>query len=129
MKEEKAIDSESLLDSSIWLSYLLGSSYQELIESKKTIFISPLSIFEIKKKLFDKNIPDSEIKEKIAFIKERTISIALDNTIAEKAAELAIKNQMPAIDSLIYATALLNNYKLITRDNDFRNLVNVQVLE
>ena len=129
MKEEKAIDFEKLLDTSIWLSYLLDSLYQELIESKKTIFISPLSIFEIKKKLFNKKVPDNEIKEKVAFIKERTISISVDNNIAEKAAQLANENKMPAIDSLIYATSFVNNCILITRDNDFRNLRNVQVLD
>ncbi|MEK6846988.1 MAG: PIN domain-containing protein [Nanoarchaeota archaeon] len=129
MKEEKATDSKLLLDSSIWLAYLLESSHQNIIESKKTIFISPLSIFEIKRKLCKIKIPEYEIKEKISFIKERTITIELSNLIAEKAADISNEKDLPAIDSLIYATALINNILIITLDNDFRSLENAEVLD
>jgi PIN domain nuclease of toxin-antitoxin system len=129
MKEEKQTESEIMLDSSIWMAYLLEGSYQEIVENKKTIFVSTLSIFEIKKKLLDRKVPIKEVNEKIGYIKERAISIPIDKRIAENAAELAEKNKIPAIDSLIYASSRLNNCNLITRDNEFRNLPNAQVLD
>jgi|SRR3989344_953202 len=128
MKEEKQTDSE-IIDSSVWLSYLLEGNYQNIIDREKTFFISPLSIFEIKKKLLDKEIPTHEIEEKIKFIKRKSISINLNDSIAERASEISHENQIPAIDSLIYASALLNNCIVLTKDNDFRNLKNTKILE
>ena len=61
MKEEITTDSNILIDSSIWLTYFLEGSYQQIIESEKTIFISSLSIFELKKKMLDKEFPEHEI--------------------------------------------------------------------
>ena len=129
MNEEKATDSELLLDSSVWLAYLLEGSHQEIIESEKTIYISSLSIFEIKKKLLDRKVPEIEINEKIDFIKERAITIVIDNLISEKAATISFEKKIPAIDSLIYATARLNNTTLITQDNDFRGLPHAKILD
>lgn len=128
MREEKVTDSE-LLDSSIWLDYLLEGSHQEIVDCEKTIFISTLSLFEIRKKLLDKLIPKDEIEEKINFIKQKTISIEVSDLIAEKAAEISHTNKLPAIDSLIYATSIENNSILITSDNDFRNLPDVKILD
>lgn len=129
MKEEITTDSNILIDSSIWLTYFLEGSYQQIIESEKTIFISSLSVFEIKKKMLDKEIPEHEIKEKIGFIKERAIVMDVNNGVSEKAADISHEKNIPAIDSLIYATAMINNLMLITKDNDFRHLSNVQILD
>ncbi len=127
MKEEKATDS-NFLDSSIWLAYFLDGHHKEVIESEKILFISTLSLFEIKKKLSGKKIPDKIIKEKLKFIKERAISLDLDSATAEQAAEISIKHKLPAIDSLVYATAIYHKAKLMTLDNDFRGLDNVELL-
>ena len=128
MKEEIQTGSE-ILDSTIILAYLFEDSFRDLMEAEKIFYISLLSIFEIKKKMLDKKIPENVIKEKIKFIKDKTLSLPLNEKIVEKAAEISSNKNVPAIDSLIYATAIINNSKLITLDNDFRGLENVQVLE
>ncbi len=128
MKEEDQIDSETL-DSSVILAYLFEGNFQDLIESEKIFFISILSIFEIKKKMLEKKIPEIIINEKLKFIKEKTIQLSLNEEIAEKAAELSINKNIPAIDSLIYVSSLINNSLFITLDNDFRELKNVKILE
>ena len=115
------------LDSSVWLSYFL----EENIESKKIIdgddiiIISTLSLFEIKKRiLMMKKDPLSALQ----FMKQRSKIVAPGQIIAEKAAEISADNKLGAIDSLIYATAIFSNAKLITGDNDFRGLENVKII-
>ena len=128
MKEENQTDFK-LLDSSIWLEYLFKGAHKDLIENEHQLFISTLSIYEIKKILLENNINKQIIDEKLSFIKSRCITIYVDNAIAEKAATLTIENKVPAIDALIYTSALLNNAKAITIDNDFRGLNNAVVLD
>ncbi len=117
-----------LLDSSIWIDFAIKNSFQEIINSEETLFLSALSLFEIKKKLIYNNIDKININKISDFIKKRSVIIQIDEKIAEKAAEIAVENKIPAIDSLIYATALLNNLELLTLDNDFRGLSNVKIL-
>ena len=76
-----------------------------------------------------KSVPKNIVQEKIDFIKERSISISVNENIAETASEISINKKIPAIDSLIYTTSKLNNSQLITKDNDFRNLPNVLILD
>ncbi len=127
MKEEKVIDS-NLLDSTVWLAYFFEDKHKELIESDKTLYLSILSIFEIKKKMLDRKIPLNIVNEKINFMKRRSLIINLDEKTAEDAAELSSNNHVPAIDSLIYLSAINNHFKFLTLDNDFRDLDNVKIL-
>lgn len=128
MKEEKATDSK-LLDSTIILAYFMEGYHKEIIEEKRTLFISTLSLFEVKKKLKEKKVPEEIIEEKIDFIRKRTLSIQVSDDISIRAAKISVENKVPAMDSLIYATALANNSTLLTLDNDFRGLPNVKVLD
>jgi len=128
MKEENQIDSKTL-DSSIILAYLFDGKFKDLIENENIFFISVLSIFEIKKRMLERKIPENVIKEKLKFIKEKSISLPLNEEIAEKAAEISLNKNIPAMDSLIYITSLKNNSLFLTLDNDFRGLENVQILE
>jgi predicted nucleic acid-binding protein len=121
------IDS-NLLDSSVWISYLFEGENIKEIETEKPTLLSVLSLFEIKTRLTKKQVEPQKIKEKLEFIKKRAILIDTNTSIAEKASEIAIKHNIPAIDSLIYATAILNKAKLITLDNDFRGLPDAIVL-
>ena len=118
-----------LLDSSIWVAYLFEGLFKELIENDNKLFLSALSLFEIKRKLFRMKVKKGDLDDKINFVKKRNIVIQIDGKIAEKASELSVEKNLPAIDSLIYTTALLNELKLISLDNDFRGLPNAEVLE
>lgn len=132
MKEEKAIDSEiksKLIDSSVWITYIVSRKYIEIIDSEETLFLSVLSLFEIKKRFIKDKIPKIKIEENLRFIKERSILINITTEIAEKASELSAEKNIPAIDSLIYTTAILNKAVLLTLDNDFRNLENAIILD
>ncbi len=131
MKEEKnGIDyNRELIDSSVWMDYFVLGNFKEIIEIEKELYLSVISMFEIKTKLIKKKINKDKIKEKIDFIKAKSIIIDLDNETAETAAEIAAEKDLPMADALIYSSAFVNNLKLITLDNDFRGLDNAIVLD
>lgn len=128
MKERKMKDFK-LIDSSVWIAYMTKKLYLDIINSEDTLLLSTLSIFEIKKKLTNDNIPKIKIDENIKFIKERCILIPVTTEIAEEAVNISTEKHIPAIDSLIYATARSNNAVIITLDNDFRNLKGATILD
>lgn len=118
-----------LLDSTVWLDYLIKGSFKEKIEREQVFALSVLSLFEIKRKLLrNKELRLKDLEEDISFIKSKSIIIGIDEKIAEKAAGIAEENNLGAADAIIYATALLNNSILLTLDNDFRGLDKVNIL-
>jgi predicted nucleic acid-binding protein len=128
-KEINISASNALIDSSVWIAYFFEGKFKDEIEEPATIFSSPISLFEIKAKLLKKNIPKNIIEKNIAFIKKKTISIEINEKLAEEAAEIAHKHRLHTADALIYASAALNRLQLITLDNDFRGLPNAAVKE
>lgn len=121
-------DSE-LLDSNVWIDYLIKGSFKEKIEKATVFLLSSLSLFEIKRKLLkNQYLKKEEIDEKIMFIKKKSIILNIDENIADKAAEIAEENKLGAADALIYTTSLLNNATFLTLDNDFRHLDKVNIL-
>ena len=128
MKEEEAIESKTI-DSSIWLEYVFEGKHREIIEGKNRLLLSIVSLFEIKKRLKIKKVSEKEIKEKMKYIKDRSILILVNENIADKAVDLSITHNLPAIDAIIYATSTINEAELLTLDNDFRGLSNAKVLD
>lgn len=111
-----------LIDSSVWIAYLTKGDYSNIIDSENLLLMSVLSLFEIKKKLVKSKIASSDIAKSMDFIKKRSFVIPLTAEIAEKAVDVSIEHGMSAIDSLIYATSILNDSVVVTFDNDFRGL-------
>jgi predicted nucleic acid-binding protein len=116
-----------LLDSSIIISYLLEEEFKEAIEKEKNS-ISDVTLFEIQKKLLQEKVPSVLIQKNIMYIKQKCVTKAVTHEILEKAAEQAVKNNLSALDAIIYATSIIEKKVLLTRDNDFRDLPNVQVV-
>jgi len=116
------------IDSSVWLEYFFNSTFKEILEGKEMLFISALSLFEIRKKLIKSEISQDKIAKSIDFVKRRSLIISVENEIAEYAADLSVLHNLAAIDALIYASALKQNIKLITLDNDFRGLKDISIL-
>ena len=117
----------NLIDSSIWIDYLINGNHKELIEKEEKLLLATISLIEIKKKLSKLKVPSKEINNKLDFIKKHSIIINLDEKIAEKASELVIEKELPIADSIVYASAMINNALLLTLDNDFRGLDNVKI--
>ena len=117
----------NLIDSSIWIDYLINGNHKELIEKEEKLLLATVSLIEISKKLSKLKIPSKEINNKLNYIKKHSIIINLDEKIAEKASELVIEKELPIADSIVYASAMINNALLLTLDNDFRGLNNVKI--
>ena len=117
----------NLIDSSLWIDYLVNGNFKEIIETEEKLLLATISIIEIKKKLSKLKIPNKEINDKMHFIKKQSIIIDLDEKIADKASELVIEKNLPIADSIVYASALIHNAILLTLDNDFRSLNNVKI--
>ena len=49
------------IDSSVWLAYFFEGEHISLLESEEILFVSVLSLFEIKKKLLEKKNPGNII--------------------------------------------------------------------
>lgn len=117
----------NLIDSSLWIDYLVNGNFKEIIETEEKLLLATISIIEIKKKLSKLKIPNKEINDKMHFIKKQSIIIDLDEKIADKASEIVIGKNLPIADSIVYASALIHNAILLTLDNDFRSLDNVKI--
>ena len=117
-----------LLDSSVWLEYLLNGKFKDLIESDKSLMVSSLSLFEIKKKLIMNRKDKQKIAESIAYIKEGAIIVNVTPSIAEQAVDISITHKIAAVDAIIYTSALQNDSFLLTCDNDFRGLPHVEIV-
>jgi predicted nucleic acid-binding protein len=122
------VTEHKLIDSSVWLAYFFNGKGKEIIESEEQLLVSTLSLFEIKRVLMKKEVSFGKIKEYLEFLKNKSITLTIDEKTAEKASEISIKSNLPSIDSLIYSTAMLNNAVLITLDNDFRGLPGAKIL-
>jgi|SRR3989344_2437559 len=119
------------LDSSAWLSYFYAENQEirTIVESNILILTSVLSIFEIKKKFVNDKVDPIKLDNAVKVIKSRSLLLDVNLEITEKAVDFAMKNNLLIIDALIYASALVSNSKLITLDNDFRNLNEVIILK
>ena len=118
-----------LLDSSLWIDFIINGKHKEIIEGNGLLYLSALSLFEIKKKLITKKYSIVDIEKGLNYIKEKSIIVQVDAKIAEKAVQISVENKIPMADSIIYTTALMKQTKVHTLDNDFKNLKSSIVLK
>ena len=114
------------VDSSVWLAYFLSSDEKarELIEREGILYTSVLSLFEIRRKLLKINIDDARIFMILDFVRKRSLFISVTEEICINAA----LQKLPAVDAIIYVSAMQIKSKLFTYDNDFRGLDNVTIV-
>jgi predicted nucleic acid-binding protein len=60
---------------------------------------------------------------------EKTRVVPLNSTIALTAADLGLEHGLAMADSIVYATAVVNDVELTTSDRDFSALPGVEYLE
>jgi predicted nucleic acid-binding protein len=123
-----------LIDSSAWIEYLKGTALGEKIKSiveKEKIATCVLSIAE----LSDKFARENESFDKLsAFIRNKSAIISLTYAVCLesgklKAAQRPVKKEFSLADAIIYLTAIDNGCILITKDNDFKGMEKIILLE
>lgn len=117
----------NLVDSSGWLEYFGNSKnadyFAPAIEETNNLIVSTINIYEVFKKILKERDENSALQA-IALMYQGTVK-DVDSTISLLAAKQSYEFKLPMADSLILATAKLNNATLWTQDSDFRNIEGV----
>jgi toxin FitB len=121
----------NVIDSSGWLEYFIGGKnanfFAPVIEDTVNVIVPTISIFEVfKRTLLEKNRNDA--LEAVAMMYNGKI-IDLDREIALIAAELSFELKLPMADSIILATARVNDAILWTQDEHFEGLAGVKYIK
>ncbi|MEK6964251.1 MAG: PIN domain-containing protein [Nanoarchaeota archaeon] len=123
-------DSSYLVDSSVWIDYLLAESKpaKDILEQTANMFTSALTLFEVKKKMLQKKLSQEDVQTAMAIMAKRGPLLVPTTEICNLAAELSVTHNLAAMDALIYATAQHHKLMLVTGDNDFRKLKEVKII-
>ena len=121
----------TLIDSSGWMEYFIDGTRASLIEKHllkiDSLVVPTLVLYEVYRQLL-KKIDEKEVLFAVSQMEKGHI-IPLDQEIAFFAADLSLKHKLGTADAVIYATALTHQAKLVTLDNDFRNLPHCVVVD
>ncbi|MGB9960262.1 MAG: type II toxin-antitoxin system VapC family toxin [Candidatus Bathyarchaeales archaeon] len=122
-----------VIDSYAWIEYFMGSKAGEkvkpVIEGLEEKFTPTICLAEVYAKTL--KVEGRALAEKQRkFVKERSALVPLDEAVAVKAAEIyaALKQQIEGwglADSIVYATGIIKDARIITGDVHFRSLENV----
>lgn len=117
-------------DSSAWIEYFAGSraglKVRKFLGNNEIVYTPSIDLLEIKHKYLKEN---KKWKKRIDFICDRSLIIDLNSEISLLAADFKTKFNLYSIDALIYASAQIMKSTLLTKDNHFRNLKDVFMLE
>ncbi|MCX6799507.1 MAG: type II toxin-antitoxin system VapC family toxin [Candidatus Diapherotrites archaeon] len=122
-----------LVDSSVWIEFFSGGpkagrAGKIISQASKNRFKTPsIVLFEVYKRI-KKGLDEQRANTAIAHIIDLTEIIALDERTAVHAAEKSILSGLSMADSIILATAELNNAEIKTLDKHFKGMKNAEVL-
>lgn len=119
-----------LVDSSGWIEYLAGragaSSIEKYLLRTASLIVPTLVIYEVFRQLI-KKVDEREALVAVTQMEKGRVTV-LNHEIALSAAQLSLQYKLGTADAVIYATARYYNAKLVTLDNDFRNLPDCLVI-
>ncbi|MEM3028230.1 MAG: type II toxin-antitoxin system VapC family toxin [Candidatus Bathyarchaeia archaeon] len=125
-----------VIDSYAWMEYFMGTKAGEKvkpiiegIEEKYTPTICLAEVYAKTLKVENKELAEKQKK----FIKERSALVPLDEEVAVKSAEIDVvmKKKIKGwglADSIVYATGVIKNAKIITGDLHFKDLPKVEII-
>jgi len=118
----------NLVDSSGWLEYFADGKnadfFAPAVEDTNNLMVSTINIYEVFKNILLERDENAALQA-IAVMQQAMIK-DVDPAIALLASRLSIKNKLPMADSLIWATAKLNDATLWTQDSDFKKIPEIQ---
>ena len=118
----------NVVDSSAWLEYLAAGPnaayFAAAIENTAELIVPTLILYEVFKRIIQQR-SENEALQVIAVMQQGRIA-DLDSRTALSAARISIDHQLPLADSVILATARLNNALLWTQDSHFEGIPNVK---
>ena len=118
----------NVVDSSAWLEYLAAGSnaayFAEAIENTAELLVPTLILYEVFKRIVQQR-SENEALQVVAVMQQGKV-VELDSRTALAAARISLDHQLPMADSVILATANLNNALLWTQDSHFEGIPNVK---
>ena len=118
----------NLVDSSGWLEYFADGKnadfFAPAIEDTNNLIVSTINIYEVFKKILLERDENAALQA-IAVMQQAMIK-DVDLATALLASRLSIKNKLPMADSIIWATARLNDATLWTQDSDFKEIPEIK---
>ena len=118
----------NVVDSSAWLEYLAAGPnagyFAEAIEHIEELIVPTISLYEVFKRIVQQR-SENEALQVIAVMQQAKVA-ELDARIALSAARISIDHKLPLADSVILATARVNDAILWTQDSHFQGIANVR---
>jgi len=117
------------LDSFAWIEYFMGSrrgaQVREYIEGEGPLYTPAICLTEIKSRyLRERKDPTSRIN----LILDRSLIIPINTQIALQAADIKQKHKLHTIDAIVYASSRHKDLTLVTGDQHFKGLPNVEII-
>lgn len=117
-----------LVDSSGWIEYLRAGPnvtfFRASIHDTPNLLVPSIAITEVVR--FFIRAKGREAAREVAAQMQRAAVVALDGPLAEHAARLSLRHNLPMADALVYATAQEHKALLFTQDEDFAKLPGVR---
>ena len=117
-------------DSSAWIEYFAGTSkgktLKKYIDENVNILTPSICLMEIK----DKYIREGhKFQEQIEFICNISSIVDITKEISLKAADFQNQFDLYSIDAIIYALSQIKKSSLLTCEQDFMGLKNIELLK
>ncbi|MCX6767981.1 MAG: PIN domain-containing protein [Candidatus Micrarchaeota archaeon] len=119
-----------IADTYAWIAYFeKNEAYRGIIEETENRFKTPAVVFaELARIFLRKRLGEKEVKELLEFVRDRSIVMQIGYAEAARAGQVAWKEKMPLVDSLIYAHASPEE-PVLTGDEHFKNKPNVEFVK
>jgi predicted nucleic acid-binding protein len=118
----------NLVDSSGWLEYFAdgknASFFAPAIENTKLLLVSSINCSEVFKRIAQQR-DENAAMQAIAVMQEGVV-IDVTSDLAIVAAKIALDLKLPLADSVILATARMNQATVWTQDSDFDGIEGVK---
>lgn len=118
----------NLVDSSAWLEYFAGGPnadfFAPAIEKTSELVVPTIVIFEVFKRVLQQRNTRAAL-EAVAILRQG-LSVELTANLAIAAANISHREKLPMADSIIIATAHVENAVIWTQDADFEHVPGVK---
>ena len=118
----------NVVDSSGWIEYFTESPnanfFAGAIEKVEELLVPALTIYEVFKWI-SRERSEAQAVKAVAHMQQGEV-VDLDAKLAAYAARLSLQTKLPMADSIVYATARVNEATLWTQDDDFEGLDGVK---
>jgi predicted nucleic acid-binding protein len=120
-----------VVDSSAWIEYFadapLAAAFEPHLHDPDCVVTPTVVLYEVYR-WARRECTDEEAMLMVGQLEQTTLT-SLDGALAVVAAELSADHGLAAADAVVYATARISGYELVTADADFRGLKDVVLIE